>query len=205
VTDNDRHNRRRPRPGANGAPVEEAPEAATDEAAEPAEQAPDAEALKAERDALLEQVVRARADYANLKRRSEQEAAQAQARAAERILRDLLPVLDDLQDGLGHIPPELADSGLANGMKLVEQKFLSALARLGVTPVEALGQRFDPALHEAVDFDPAGGDTVAAVYRRGYKLGDGLLRPAMVKVGAAPAASPDGATQPADPAAAFQD
>jgi len=205
VTDNDRHDRTRSRRGANGAPVDEAPEMAAEEEQQPGEQALDAAALKAERDALLEQVVRARADYANLKRRSEQEAAQAQQRAGERILRDLLPVLDDLQDGLGHIPPEQANSGLANGMKLVEQKFSSALARLGVTPVEALGQRFDPALHEAVDFDPAGGDTVVAVYRRGYKMGETLLRPAMVKVGPAPAPSADGATEPADQAAAFQD
>ena len=205
VTDNDRQNRRTVRPGGNGAPVDEAPEASLDEAGQTAEQALDAEALLAERDALLEQVVRARADYANLKRRSEQEAAQAQARASERILRDLLPVLDDLQDGLGHIPPDQANSGLANGMKLVEQKFASALARLGVNPVDALGQRFDPALHEAVDFDPAGGDAVAAVYRRGYRMGDHLLRPAMVKVGPAPAPTGDGAEQVADPATAFQD
>ena len=175
-SDNDRHQGR----GGNGAPADEgaAPVAVEGEL--------DAATLKAERDALLEQVVRARADYANLKRRSEQEAAQAQQRAGERILRDLLPVLDDLHAGLEQIAPDQANSGLANGMKLVEQKFVNALARLGVTPVEALGQPFDPALHEAVDSDPAGGDTVAAVYRRGYAIGDTLLRPAMVKVGPAP-------------------
>ena len=107
----------------------------------------------------------------------------AKVAASERVLRELLPVLDDLQDGLGHIPPDLADSGLANGMRLVEQKFQTALARLGVEPVPAQGAPFDPTVHEAVDFDPAGGNTVAAVYRQGYRQGDTLLRPAMVKVG----------------------
>lgn len=171
--------------GAAVAPPADAAGNANGPAADTADAAAELAQTRAERDALLEQVQRARADYANLKRRSAQEAAQAQQRAAEHILRDLLPVLDDLQDGLGHIPPELADSGLANGLRLVEQKFLSALAKLGVQPIEALGRPFDPARHEAVDFDPAGGGTVTAVYRRGYTLGDSLLRPAMVKVGPA--------------------
>ena len=184
--------------GGNGAAPAEPTAAETG-----AEAATDPAALQAERDALLEQVVRGRADYANLKRRSEQEVAQAQQRASERILRDLLPVLDDLQDGLGHIPADLADSGLANGMKLVEQKFGSALARLGVAPIEALGQPFDPALHEAVDYDAAGGDKVAAVYRRGYTIGGSLLRPAIVKVGPAPPPTPD--PTPAGSSAVFQD
>ncbi|MBA3414311.1 MAG: nucleotide exchange factor GrpE [Chloroflexia bacterium] len=186
--------------GGNGAPLREPTVAETG-----AEAMADPAMLAAERDALLEQVVRARADYANLKRRSEQETAQAQQRAAERILRDLLPVLDDLQDGLGHIPPDLADSGLANGMKLVEQKFGSALARLGVASFDALGEPFDPALHEAVDYDAAGGDKVAAVYRRGYKIGDALLRPAIVKVGPAPP-PPEPDPTPAPPGSTvFQD
>lgn len=200
MTENEQQLERRgkqQRPG-NGAPAEDG--------AEPEDGAAvlDPEELRAERDALLEQVVRARADYANLRRRSEQETGLAQQRATERILRDLLPVLDDLQDGLGHIPADQANSGLANGMKLVEQKFLSALGRLGVTPGESLGQPFDPALHEAVDFDAAGGDRVAAVYRRGYMIGETLLRPAMVKVGPG-SEPPDGARAEEANSAALQD
>lgn len=143
----------------------------------------DVAALQAERDGLIDQLQRARADYANLKRRSEADFDRAKVAASERVLRELLPVLDDLEDGLGHIPPDQADSGLANGMRLVEQKFRTALARLGVEPVPAQGAPFDPTVHEAVDFDPAGGAAVADVYRQGYRLGDTLLRPAMVKVG----------------------
>lgn len=145
--------------------------------------APDAAALAAERDQLVDQVQRARADYLNLKRRSEADFERARTAASERILRELLPVLDDLQDAIGHIPADQADTGLANGLRLVEQKYRNSLARLGVEAVPAQGAAFDPTVHEAVDFDPAGGDRVAAVYRQGYKLGDALLRPAMVKVG----------------------
>lgn len=145
----------------------------------------DVAALLAERDALIDQVQRARADYANLKRRSEQELERSRGVATERILKEILPVLDDLQDGLAHIPAEQQDS-IANGMRLVEQKFQSVLSRLGVSAVDSLGQPFDPSQHEAVDFDPAGGQHVAAVYRQGYRMGDALLRPAVVKVGAPP-------------------
>lgn len=154
--------------------------AAAEAAAEAAEL--DVAALLAERDALLDQLQRARADYANLKRRSEQEIDRARVAASERIMREVLPVLDDLKDGLGLIPADRED-GLANGMRLVEQKFRSSLGRLGVEEVASLGQPFDPAQHEAVDFDPAGGNVVVAVYRPGFRLGDALLRPAMVKVG----------------------
>ncbi len=149
--------------------------------------APDIAALEAERDGLIDQLQRARADYANLKRRSEADFDRAKVAASERVLRELLPVLDDLQEGLDHIPPDQADSGLASGMRLVEQKFRAALGRLGVEQVPARGEAFDPTVHEAVDYDAAGGSTVAAVYRHGYRLGDTLLRPAMVKVGPAEA------------------
>lgn len=168
----------------NGGDVTDNDELAQGGAVETAEaEEPDIAALQAERDGLIDQLQRARADYANLKRRSEADFERAKIAASERVLREVLPVLDDLQDGLGHIPPDLADSGLANGMRLVEQKFQTALARLGVEPVPAQGAPFDPTVHEAVDFDPAGGNTVAAVYRQGYRQGDTLLRPAMVKVG----------------------
>ncbi len=70
-------------------------------------------------------------------------------------------------------------------MRLVEQKLLNTLRRHGVTPIESLGLPFDPSVHEAIEADPAGGDTVTAIYAPGYRLGDGVLRPTMVKVGPA--------------------
>ena len=141
------------------------------------------EAALAERDRYFEQLQRTSADLANFRRRTEQERAQQRLVANEQLLRDFLPVLDDLQRGLGAIPAEEQESKVAEGMRLVEQKLLSTLRRHGVTPIDSLGLPFDPAFHEAVEADPAGGNVVTAVYAPGYKLGDGMLRPAMVRVG----------------------
>jgi molecular chaperone GrpE len=141
------------------------------------------ESALAERDRYFEQLQRTTADYANFRRRTEQERAQQRLMANEQLLRDFLPVLDDLQRGLSAIPAEEQESKVAEGMRLVEQKLLSTLRRHGVSPIESLGLPFDPAVHEAVEADPAGGNFVTAVYAPGYRLGDGMLRPAMVKVG----------------------
>jgi molecular chaperone GrpE len=143
----------------------------------------DLEALVAERDRYLDQLQRTAADFANYRRRTEQERAQQRLTANEQLLREIVPVLDDLQRGLGALPPDERDSKLAEGMRWVEQKFLTTLKKHGVTPIESLGQTFDPSVHEAVEADPNGGDMVVAVYAPGYRLGSDVLRPAMVKVG----------------------
>jgi molecular chaperone GrpE len=142
----------------------------------------DLETVIAERDQYLDQLQRTAADFANYRRRTEQERAQQRLLANEQLLREIVPVLDDLQRGLGALPPDEQDSALAEGIRRVEQKFLTTLKKHGVTQMDALGQRFDPAIHEAVEADP-GGDTVVAVYAPGYHLGNDVLRPAMVKVG----------------------
>ena len=143
----------------------------------------DLDAVVAERDRYLDQLQRTAADFANYRRRVEQERAQQRLAANEQLLREFVPVLDDLQRGLDSLPPDQHESKLAEGMRWVEQKFLTTLRKHGVTPIESLGQAFDPSVHEAVEADPAGGDTVVAVYAPGYRLGDGILRPAMVRVG----------------------
>ena len=143
----------------------------------------DLDAVVAERDQYLDQLQRTAADFANYRRRVEQERAQQRLTANEQLLREFVPVLDDLQRGLSSLPPDQQESKLAEGMRWVEQKFLTALKKHGVTQIDSLGQAFDPSVHEAVEADPAGGDTVVAVYAPGYRLGDGILRPAMVKVG----------------------
>ena len=143
----------------------------------------DLDTVLAERDRYLDQLQRTAADFANYRRRVEQERAQQRLAANEQLLREIVPVLDDLQRGLDSLPPDQQESKLAEGMRWVEQKFLTTLRKHGVTPIESLGQAFDPSVHEAVEADPAGGDSVVAVYAPGYRLGDGILRPAMVKVG----------------------
>ncbi|MCA9877223.1 MAG: nucleotide exchange factor GrpE [Thermomicrobiales bacterium] len=169
-------------------PEEASPDLVADEAAaaDAAATAAELEAITAERDRYLDQLQRTTAEYANYRRRTEQERERQRLAANEQLLREFVPVLDDFQRGLNSIPDNADTASMISGLSLVEQKFLNALRKHGVVPVEALGTLFDPAVHEAVEMDPAGGDTVVAVYQPGYRLGDGILRPAMVKVGPAP-------------------
>ena len=162
---------------------EPAPPAAGEPESGPPADGIDLETALTERDHYLDQLQRTAADYANYRRRTEQERAQQRLAANEQLLREIVPVLDDLQRGLAALPPDERESKLAEGVRLVEQKFLNVLRKHGVTPIESLGQPFDPAIHEAVEADPAGGNTVVDVYVPGYRLGDGVLRPTMVKVG----------------------
>ena len=151
--------------------------------AAPAE-APDLEAVIAERDGYLDQLQRSRAEFANFRRRTEQERAQIREIANQALLAQLLPVLDDFQRALAAVPEEQRQTPLVQGLQLIERKFWGVLERAGLAPIEAVGQPFDPAQHEAVESVPGtAGDTVVDVYQAGYRLGQTLLRPAMVKVG----------------------
>jgi molecular chaperone GrpE len=181
--------------GTGGRPMTEHPEDATpekiaeDEAATAeaaAAASAELEALAAERDRYLDQLQRTSAEYANYRRRTEQDRERQRLAANEQLLREFVPVLDDFQRGLASVPENEDTTSMIAGLRLVEQKFLNTLRKHGVAPVESLGMPFDPSMHEAVEMDPAGGDTVVAVYQPGYKLGDTMLRPAMVKVGPAP-------------------
>jgi molecular chaperone GrpE len=168
---------------ARNARVDVDPAAAETAEIEAAQAAIDLEEALAERDRYLDQLQRTAAEFANFRRRTEQERAQQRLLANEQLLREFVPILDDLQRGLNAIPAGEQDSKVAEGIRSIEQKFLTTLKRNGVTQIESLGQDFDPSVHEAVEADPGGGQTVVAVYAPGYRLGEGVLRPAMVKVG----------------------
>lgn len=147
-------------------------------------------AVVSERDDYLDQLQRSRADFANLRRRVEQERQQVRETAARDLLARLAPVLDDLQRAQNAMPGELTDSPWVQGVGLIIRKFATILEQSGVAPIDALGALFDPSLHEAVATDPGSAGThVVEVYQTGYRLGGTLLRPAMVKVGDAPPAA----------------
>jgi len=142
-----------------------------------------------ERDSYLDQLQRSVAEFANYRRRVEQEKAQLRESAAKNLLQELVPVLDDFHRALAAVPAELQDNPWIGGVANIERKFAATLERHGVVAFESLGQPFDPALHEAVATDPgSSGSVVVEVYQNGYKLGSTLLRPAMVKVGDGPVA-----------------
>ena len=160
-------------PSTNGA----APEAAE----------PDLVSISAERDTYLDQLQRTLAEFANYRRRVDQEPIQAREVAARDLLRHLVPNLDDLQRALKSTPDDQRDTAWVQGVQLIERKLVALLEREGVAPIDAWGQPFDPAFHEAVAGDPgSGGGFVVEVYQSGYKHRNNLLRPAMVRVGDAP-------------------
>jgi len=126
---------------------------------------------------------RAQADFANYKRRTEQEqAAFVQCANAELIL-SLLPVLDDLERAFSAVPAEFAGNEWLEGFRLIERKFRAGLEAQGLKPVKVVGEPFDPRLHEAVRQEQGEEGIVVAEMKKGYLLNDRLLRPAQVVVG----------------------
>jgi molecular chaperone GrpE len=148
---------------------------------------PTLESLTKERDELLDQLKRSVAEFANYRRRIDVERSQIREVASRELLKQILPVLDDLQRAVASIPDETADQPWVQGVRNIERKLAGLVERAGVVPVDAVGQPFDPAFHEAVATEPGStGNVVVEVYQTGYQLGQNLLRPAMVKVGDQP-------------------
>ncbi|MCS6881419.1 MAG: nucleotide exchange factor GrpE [Oscillochloridaceae bacterium] len=185
ATDNEAATTAETVPPAETAPVIEAAPAAEGAGATPEElqaRLAEAEAQAAE---YKDQWLRAAADYKNFKRRVEIERAELIRSASSALLLKLLPVLDDFERAIANIPPEIAETPWWSGTQLIAQKLRTILESEGVKPIEALGQEFDPNLHEAVLYEEAEGQEgkVIAELQKGYKLGDRVLRPSMVKVG----------------------
>ncbi|WP_298400600.1 nucleotide exchange factor GrpE [uncultured Chloroflexus sp.] len=132
-----------------------------------------------------DQWMRAVADYRNFKRRTDTERAELIRNAGAALILKLLPVLDDFERAIANIPPEIASTPWWQGTQLIAQKLRTILESEGVKPIEALGQDFDPNLHEAVIYEEAEGQEgkVIAELQRGYLLHDRVIRPSMVKVG----------------------
>jgi molecular chaperone GrpE len=150
------------------------------------------EELTAERDAALakadENLVtaqRAAADYANLKRRSEADRERDLDRAREALLSRVVELADDFDLALEHLPPEARDNPWLEGIVAIDRKLRALLEREGVTPIAVLGQPFDPSEHEALSHVTGSGapdGEIVLEIRRGYRLRDRVLRPALVAV-----------------------
>ncbi len=135
---------------------------------------------------LHDRLLRNAADFENWKKRVKKEVDDAGARSKESVVKELLPVLDNLERALQHAP---ADDPLAVGVRMVVKQMLSTLEKFGVTRFTTVGTPFDPSLHEAIqqvetDAHPPG--TVATEFASGYMAGGRLLRAAMVGVAKAP-------------------
>jgi molecular chaperone GrpE len=154
------------------------------EESEPESPAPDPVAtLEAERDEYLELAQRVQADFENYRKRAVRDQERLVAHAHERLVRELLPILDDLERALG-AAEQHEEAKLIEGVKLVEKSLRSALAKEGLVEIATDGP-FDPHVHEALltqlraDAEPG---SVLEVVQRGYRLGDRVVRPARVIV-----------------------
>ena len=129
---------------------------------------------------------RSRAEFANYKRRVEAERTELVASAGAEALKRVLPAVDDFERALQTLPADLQDHPWISGVLLVQRKLNSALEQSGVTPIAVKpGDDFDPNLHEAVtheDSDQVASEQIIGEVQRGYKLGDRVLRPTMVRV-----------------------
>jgi molecular chaperone GrpE len=143
----------------------------------------DAADIKKQRDEYYDRLLRKTAEFDNYRKRIDRERQQLSESAAADLLQELLPLVDDLERALR---AEGGDAGaIRKGVELIHKQLVETLRKRGVRPIESLGADFDPHYHMAVAHDPANGRREGEVieeFRRGYMLGDRLLRPAMVKV-----------------------
>jgi molecular chaperone GrpE len=141
--------------------------------------------LQRERDEYYDALLRKSAEFDNFRKRVERE-RQAQAEsAAANMIEELLPLMDDLERALKAEAGSESVEAYRRGVELIQRQLGEILRKRGVRPVEALGQDFDPHYHQAVAHDAVEGTRDGEIieeFRRGYLLGDRLLRPSMVKV-----------------------
>ncbi len=152
--------------------------AAATPAADPAE-------LQRQRDEYYDLLLRKQAEFDNYRKRVERERQTLSDAAASSILEELLPLVDDLERALNAESGQEAADAYRRGVELIHRQLLETLRKRGVRAVEALGADFDPYYHQAVAYDAVEGRRDGEIiedFRRGYMLGDRLLRPSMVKV-----------------------
>lgn len=171
-------------PGVTRTPLETEPASATASEQKPPADAAAFDELTRERDRLRDQLLRQAAEFDNYRKRVERERREQADQTVVDLLQQLLAIVDDFERAL------LADAreepeAYRRGVELIHKQLLDVLRRRGVRPIEALGTNFDPHVHQAVTEEVSSthrdGEVVEEL-RRGYTMGDRLLRPAMVKV-----------------------
>lgn len=126
---------------------------------------------------------RAQADFANYKRRAEQESAECGNLARSGIILALLPVLDDLERAFKALPGDAGGSGWLEGFRLIERKLRATFEAQGLSPIKALGEPFDPWLHEAAMQGEGPDGIVVGELAKGYRFNGRVIRPSKVVVG----------------------
>lgn len=164
-------------------PEEEAvQEAPAEEAAETTEENDQLKAAQAQAEEYLNMAQRVQADFENYRRRTKATRAEAFEDGAREVIKQLLPVVDNLERAIAQ---ETTDEAMATGVKMVYRQLMDTLEKRGVTVIDRAGEKFDPNLENAVmqgTSDEGEPGTVCAVLQKGYKLGETVIRHAMVKV-----------------------
>ncbi len=181
--------------------VDPGQQAADGPGGESAEAPSELQLVTAERDKLKDQLLRTMADFDNFRKRARRDAEDSLRRGREDSLRDVLPIVDNLERAVEASRGATDVGAVISGIEMVLRSFDDVASRMGVTRVEAMGERFDPTLHDAIQQvesaeHPPG--TVLTVVVSGYRIGERLLRPAMVVVSKAPSA-PQPVTPEAEP------
>jgi molecular chaperone GrpE len=147
--------------------------------------APSTTELQRQRDEYYDLLLRKTAEFENYRKRIERERQNLSEATAADVMTELLPLVDDLERALQADPGAEGAEPYRRGVELIHKRLMDVLRKRGVRPIEALGADFDPHYHQAVAHDAAEGAREGEVieeFRRGYMLGDRLLRPSMVKV-----------------------
>jgi molecular chaperone GrpE len=141
--------------------------------------------LQRQRDEYYDLLLRKSAEFDNFRKRTERDRQMASDAAAASMIEELLPLMDDLERALQANAGVEGGDAYRRGVELIHQQLAEILRKRGARPIEALGADFDPHYHPAVSYEPAEGHREGEIveeFRRGYMLGDRLLRPSMVKV-----------------------
>ncbi len=134
---------------------------------------------------LTDKVKRQLAEFENFRNRTEKEKSHMYAVGARDVIEKILPVVDNFERGIKSVPEEEKEGPVASGMEMIYKQLMTVLTDLGVTPIEAVGQEFDPNLHNAVmhvENEELGENIVAEEFQKGYQYKDTVLRYSMVSV-----------------------
>ena len=162
-----------------------------------------AEALRKELDDTRDRLLRLQADFENFRRRTLREKGEVYVRANMDLVQELLPVLDHVDLAVAASGEHGVNPAFLKGLRLLGEQLSGALGKFGLAAVAVGTEPLDPALHEAVSYQPsteAPQGVILAQVRKGYRLGDRLLRPAQVVVSSGPPAAPASGAAPQDPA-----
>lgn len=140
--------------------------------------------LQAKIDELTLALQRERADSENIRRRHDEQIASLRSSVKAHVVKDLLPVIDNFERALKHVPKELESNEYVKGVNAIVNQFEKTLQQIGVERINTVGETFDPHLHEAVSMEEGDGksEVVSEELQAGYKIGDDVIRHAMVRV-----------------------